>query len=275
MAHDLRTIETSRASVPALGFGTWGLDDEAAEACVPVALHAGYRHLDTARIYGNEVGVGRGLAASGIDREEVFVTTKVWWTEARPADVVRSTQQSLRALGLDHVDLLLLHWPAEDVAPLEATLEALAALRERGLTRHIGVSNFPARMLERALDAAPVVTDQVEHHPYLSVRRIEEVCAAEGLFVTAYSPIARGRVNDDDTLAAIAAEHGVDPVRVTLRWLLQRGISPIPRSSDPERIAGNADVFGFTLTDEEMARIDGLARNLRLVEMREVDWDDE
>jgi len=274
MTTDVRTIETERVTVPALGFGTWQLDDHAAERCLPIALEAGYRHVDTASIYGNEVGVGRGLRASPVDRTEVFLTTKVWWTDARPADVTRSAEDSLRRLGMDHVDLLLIHWPAEDVAPLEATLDALTGLRDRGLTRHIGVSNFPSALLERAFAAAPIVTDQVEHHPYLAVDAIQRVVDHHGGFTTAYSPIARGRVLEDEVLLDIAAGHEVGAVQVVLRWHLQRGVSPIPRSSNAERIAANARVFDFALDDDELARIDGLARGLRLISrVRDVPWD--
>lgn len=276
MSSDVRTIRTERVEVPALGFGTWQLDDDDAQRCLPIALEAGYRHVDTASIYGNEVGVGRGLRASPVDRDEVFLTTKVWWTEARPADVARSAEDSLRRLGVDHVDLLLLHWPAEDVAPLEATLDALTRLRDRELTRHIGVSNFPSAMLERAFAAAPIVTDQVEHHPFLAVDAIQRVIDRHGGFTTAYSPIARGRVLDDAVLADIAETHGVGPVQVVLRWHLQRRVSPIPRSSDAGRIAANAEVFDFVLDDAEIARIDGLAHGLRLISgVRDVAWDED
>ncbi len=272
----MTTLSFDGGTVPTVGFGTFELSDEDAERCVQTALGVGYRHLDTAQIYGNEEGVGRGLAASDVDRDEVFVTTKVWREEAKAEDVRRSTRESLDRLGLDHIDLLLLHWPAEEIAPLEETLEAMTEVREEGLTRHIGVSNFPSTMLKRAYDLAPIVTDQVEFHPYLGVDAIRDVIADRGGFVTAYSPIARGKVADDATLQEIGREHGgVGPGQVALRWLLQKGDTVVlPRSSNPERIASNLDVFGFELADDQVARIDALNVGRRLIDPPfGPDWD--
>jgi diketogulonate reductase-like aldo/keto reductase len=260
------TISTDAITLPALGFGTWQLEGDDARHGVEAALDAGYRHIDTAQIYGNEAEVGQGLAASPVARDEVFLTTKIWRDAAAATDVERTTTESLTRLGVDHVDLLLLHWPSDAIAPLEATLEAMTSVRERGLARHIGVSNFPAALYARACELAPVVNNQVEHHPYLSVDAIREVAARTDGFVTAYSPIAQGRVLDDETLTSIGEDHGVTAVQVTLRWHLQRGISAIPRSRSAERIRANADVFGFALTDTEVARIDALARGERLID---------
>lgn len=261
------TITTADGlDVPALGFGTYGLRGADAYDCVQVALDAGYRHLDTAQNYDNEEAVGRAIADSPVDRDEIFVTTKISREHAAPVDVIRTAADSLRRLELDRVDLLLLHWPAEDIVPMEATLEAMAALRDQQLTRAIGVSNFTAAQLERAFDVAPIVTDQVEHHPYLSANMLREVLDRRGGFLTAYCPLARGNVLDDPTLREIAGDHDVSPAQVTLRWFLQRGVSPIPRSSSEERIRANADVYDFALTDDEIARIDGLARGERLID---------
>lgn len=262
-------------SVPRLGFGTFQLSGDDAERAVRTALETGYRHLDTAQGYGNEAEVGRALADSGLDRDEVFVTTKLLPSNAAAADVRRSTEASLRALGTDRIDLLLLHWPAEHVAPLGETLTAMTELREAGLVRHLGVSNFPSRMLERAYELAPIVTDQVEHHPFLGVAPIERVLAAHGGFLTAYSPLARGKVAEDPTLQAIAAEHGVGPAQVTLRWMLQRpGVVTIPKSGTEQRIRTNFEVHGFALSDDEMARIDALECGGRLIDPDFApDWD--
>jgi len=262
-------------TVPRLGFGTFQLSGEDAYRSSLLALEVGYRHLDTAQGYENEAEVGRALHDSGLDRAEVFVTTKIKPSNARSADVRRSTQDSLRELGLDHVDLILLHWPAESVAPLAETLEAMTTLVHDGLAREIGVSNFPSRMLRHAYELAPVVTDQVEHHPYLGVSAIEEVLASRGGFLTAYSPLARGKVVDDPVLREIAEECGVGPAQVTLRWMLQRpGVVAIPKSGTPERIRSNFDVFGFELSEEQMARIDGLERGERLIDPGfGPDWD--
>ncbi len=277
MTTDVTTIETPRIQLPALGFGTFQLDPDDTYRCVTAALEVGYRHIDTAQMYRNEEAVGRAIDDSPVDRDEVFLTTKVPPDAAAPTDVERTHKESLQRLGVDHVDLLLLHWPSEHVAPLEATLEAFTDLREREMTRHIGVSNFPSAMLQRAFDLALIVTDQVEHHPYLAVDRIIEVLDANDGFLTAYCPLAQGAVLDDPVLVDIGQAHGVGPVQVTVRWLLQRGISAIPRTSKPERVASNADVFGFELDADEMARIDGLRRGQRLIDPAslQVPWDED
>lgn len=273
---DVMTIHLADGTaIPRLGLGTFQLAGDDAYRSVSVALETGYRHIDTAQGYGNEAEVGRALADSGLDRDAVFVTTKLKPTNAAANDVRTSTQTSLKELGTDHVDLLLLHWPAEDVAPLAETLEAMTNLQQDGLTRHIGVSNFPSRMLARAYELAPIVTDQVEHHPYLGVGKIEEVLRVRGGFLTAYSPLARGTVTDDETLAEIAADHGATAAQVTLRWMLQRpGVVAIPKSGTPERIRANFEVDGFELSTEEMARIDGLERGERHIDPDFApDWD--
>lgn len=261
--------------IPRIGFGTFLLGGEDAYRSVRTALDAGYRHVDTAQGYANEAEVGRALADSGLDPAEVFVTTKLKPSNAAAADVRTSTEQSLRDLGLDRVDLLLLHWPAEHVAPLEETLDAMTKVRDAGLTRAIGVSNFPSAMLRRAYELAPIVTDQVEHHPYLGVAPIEQVLHRHGGFLTAYSPLAKGAVADDPVLTEIAADHGATGAQVVLRWMLQRpAVVAIPKSGTEERIRSNLDVFGFELSDEEMARIDGLERGDRIVDPDGgPDWD--
>lgn len=255
------------ATVPAMGFGTFRLDDAQAERAVHHALEVGYRHIDTAEAYGNEDGIGRALAAHPVDRDDVFVTTKVWRDDAARDDVHRSARERLDRLGLDHVDLLLLHWPADDIAPMEETLTALTEVRDAGLTRFIGVSNFPSAMLARAFDVAPIVTDQVEYHPYLAVDAIKRVLADRGGLLTAYSPIARGRIVDDPVLTAIGREHDADAVQVALAYLLADGnTAVIPRSSNPDRIRSNLDAAALRLSDDEVARIDALARGQRLVD---------
>ena len=262
-------------AVPRLGFGTFQLSGDEAYRSVVTALDVGYRHIDTAQGYANEAEVGRALADSSVDRDEVFVTTKLKPSNATSGAVRSSMVDSLRALGTDRVDLLLLHWPAEHVAPLAETLEAMTSLREDGLTREIGVSNFPSKMLARAYELAPVVTDQVEHHPYLGVAKIEQVLRVRGGFLTAYSPLARGAVADDPVLKELAIAHDVTPAQVTLRWMLQRpGVVAIPKSGTPERIRTNFAVFDFELSDDEMARIDALERGERLIDPDGApDWD--
>lgn len=258
-------IETGRCNVPALGFGTWQLEGEQAYDAVRTALDVGYRHVDTAQMYGNEDEVGRALADSEVDREDVFLTTKVWRDRAAPHEVGPSTEESLKRLRTDHVDLLLLHWPSDDV-PLEETLAAMAELIDEHRTRYIGVSNFPSQALDRAARLAPIVTDQVEHHPYLAVDAVHDVANEQDLFVTAYSPLARGRVLDDPTLTEIGDAHGRTAPQIVLAWLLQRGVSAIPKSRSPERIAQNFEVFDIELSVEELRRIDALDEGLRLID---------
>ena len=262
-------------SVPRLGFGTFQLTEDAAYESVRVALDVGYRHIDTAQGYGNEARVGQAIADSEVDRAEVFVTTKVKPSNAAADDVHTSTEQSLRDLGVDQVDLLLLHWPADDVAPLEETLDAMTQLKDTGKTRAIGVSNFPSAMLARAFDLAPIVTDQVEHHPFLAVEPIERVLRERGGFLTAYSPLAQGAVAENATLQEIGEAHGVSAAQVTLRWQLQKPATvTIPKSGTPERIRSNAEVFDFELSDDEMQRIASLAEGRRLVDPAGgPDWD--
>ena len=262
-------------SVPRLGFGTFQLQGEQAYDATRTALEVGYRHIDTAQGYDNETEVGRAIADSGVDRAEVFLTTKIKPSNAAAGDVRSSTQQSLRDLGVDQVDLILLHWPAEKYAPLQETLGAMTTLIDAGLTRSIGVSNFPSALLSQAFDLAPVVTDQVEHHPFLGVAPIEKVLAERGGFLTAYSPLARGKVTDDATLTEIGEAHGKSAAQVTLRWMLQKpNTVAIPKSGTPERIRANFEVFDFELGDDEMQRIHALERQQRLIDPDGgPDWD--
>ncbi|USQ96357.1 aldo/keto reductase [Caulobacter sp. RL271] len=254
-------VRSGDVLIPALGFGTWQLENEAAVTLVEKALEVGYRHIDTAQIYGNEREVGRAIKASGIKRDEIFLTTKVWIDKFADGDLQRSTEKSLERLGVDHVDLLLLHWPKPEV-PLVETLKALNEVRSRGWTRAIGVSNFPAAQLEEAakLSEAPIATDQVEYHPYLSLKTLKAKAEALGVSITAWSPLAQGKVGQDLTLIEIGRAHGKTPGQVTLRWLIQQGVIAIPRTSNPKRVEENFDILDFALTDDEMTRIHGLAQ---------------
>jgi 2,5-diketo-D-gluconate reductase B len=258
-------VETANLTFPAIGFGTWEL--ESVYDNVRHALDVGYRHVDTAQEYDNEADVGRGLADSDVDRGEVFVTTKIGRDQARGDDVTASTEQSLDRLRTDHLDLLLLHWPADDIAPLGETLEAMIGLQDRDLVRYIGVANFPSGDLARAVDLAPIATDQVEHHAYLSVDAIREVAYENGVAITAYSPIARGEVLDDAVIGEIADSHDATPAQVALAFLLaQRDTAVIPKSNTPERITQNLAELDLELADDEVARIAGLARGERQVD---------
>jgi len=261
------------ARVPALGLGTWQLGGDACVRAVEHALTLGYRHLDTAQGYGNEAAVGEGLRRSGVPRDQVFLTTKVRPRHFRHADLLRSTEASLAALGVEAVDLLLLHWPNPEV-PLEETLAALFEARERGLTRHVGVSNFPPSLLGRAVAAGPILTDQVEYHPFLSQAALLELARAYDLLLTAYAPVARGKVLHDPTLRAIGERHGKTPAQVALRWLLQQPrVVAIPKAASPANQAANLDVFDFVLGHDELTAIAGLDRGERLVDDGGVDWE--
>lgn len=253
-------------SVPALGLGTWRLDGQAAYDAVERALAVGYRHVDTAQAYENEEDVGRALRDADVDREEVFLTTKIWLANLAPKRVGPSVETSLRKLKTDYVDLVLIHWPSNEV-PLEQTLDAMMQLREQAKARHIGVSNFTPSLLRRAADHAPIFSIQVEYHPFLAQDDLLEVARERDMLLTAYSPIARGEVLENETLQDIGRAHGKSPVQVTLRWLLQQDhVAAIPKAAGADHQRKNFDLFDFSLSDEEMERIFALARGRRIVD---------
>lgn len=253
-------------AVPALGFGTFDLRGNTAREAVAHALDLGYRHIDTAEMYRNEAAVGQGLREAAVAREDVFLTTKVWHDNLAPGDVRRAAEESLRKLQTAYVDLLLVHWPNEDI-PLEETLDAFSVLRDEGKTRHIGVSNFTPALLQRALDHTELFCNQVEYHPFLGQDDVLALCRQHDLLLTAYSPIAQGKALDNKTLQEIGEAHGKSPVQVTLRWLIQQdNVAAIPRTSSAEHRAANFDIFDFALSDDEMDRISNLARGKRLVD---------
>ena len=256
----MQFVEANGAKIPQLGLGTWELGGALCARLVEQALRLGYRHIDTAQVYENEREVGEGLRASGVARDEVFVTTKVWWTRFAAGDLERSVEESLKRLKLEAVDLLLLHWPNASV-PLEETIGALNAVKARGLARHIGVSNFTVTLLEQAVkfSSTKLVTDQVECHPYLDQSKVIAACRRHGLAVTAYSPIAKGAATRDRTLAKIGRAHKKSAAQVCLRYLVQLGLVVIPRTSRLERLAENAEIFDFELSASEMAAIGALA----------------
>ena len=262
----MNDVEAGGARIPKLGLGTWQLEGQACRETVAEALSLGYRHLDTAQGYENEEQVGQGLADSGVPRERVWVTTKLWVDDRSREEVVQTARESRTRLGLDAIDLLLIHWPPQRV-PLEPSLEALREVQEQGIARHVGVSNFPAPLLERALELAPLVCDQVEYHPFLAQRELLELTKRRGLALAAYSPLARGKVNDDPTLRAIGDKHGKTPAQVALRWLIQQDqVVAIPKASSVEHLQENLAVLEFLLSTNEMQEIDGLARGERLID---------
>ena len=270
----MRALEIQGTTVPKVGFGTWQLEGPECQEAVEDALAIGYRHIDTARAYGNEREVGRGLAAGGVARKEFFLTTKIRREEYAPDDLRRATEDSLRNLQVDRLDLLLLHWP-NPAFHLEETLGALVGLRDDGLILHLGVSNFPAGMLREALKVAPIFADQVEFHPFLGQDELTELALEKDFMVTAYSPLARGKVPQDPTLREIGDAYGKTAGQVALRWLLDQPlVSPIPKASSHERRAENFDVFDFELTPEERAEIDALPKDVRTADPPWApDWD--
>lgn len=251
--------------LPALGLGTWDLRGQACRRAVREALELGYRHIDTAQMYENEEEVGRGLREASLARDEVFLATKLWTDRLRRPHVSRSTEDSLRKLGTEYVDLLLIHWPNPDV-PLEETLSAMMELVEQGKARAIGVSNFPPALWRRALEIAPARTNQVEYHPYLGQPELVRLASERNVQLVAYAPLARGRVANDPEIAAIANAHGRTPVQVTLRWLVQQGVAAIPKASRSHHLRENLGIDDFALSAEQMRAMADRDRGLRLVD---------
>jgi 2,5-diketo-D-gluconate reductase B len=254
------------APIPRLGFGTWQIDGPTVTEAVADALALGYRHIDTARMYGNEREVGEGLRASGVPRDEVWVTTKVFYDQLEPDRLRRSAEASLADLGLDHVDLLLIHWPNPTIA-LGDSLAALHRARQDGLTKHIGVANFPSALLREAIAEFPIACNQVEYHPYLAQRAVLDAAHSHGVVVTAYSPLGSGGLLNEPVLAEIARARGATPAQVCLRWLLdQTGVAAIPKAASHEHRAENLAALDLApLTYEERAAVDGLARGKRFI----------
>lgn len=258
-----KTIQGTK--VPALGFGTYRMTGRTCREGVKDALSIGYRHVDTAQSYQNEEDVGRALTASDVPREDVFLTTKIWRDSLHPEGVRSSTEESLRKLRTDFVDLLLIHWPSDEV-PLEETLDAMQSLKAEGWARHIGVSNFPPLLVQRALRQTSIFCNQVEYHPFLSQQGLRTLAAEYDFLLTAYSPIARGQVRTDATVQEIAAAHGRSPEQVSLRWLIQQDkVAAIPKAADGDHRRQNFAIFDFELSEEEMGRMDTLARGSRIV----------
>jgi 2,5-diketo-D-gluconate reductase B len=252
----MQFVEANGAKIPAIGLGTWELRGRTCARVVEQAIKLGYRHLDTAQVYENEREVGEGLRASGVRRDDVFVTTKVWTTHFAPNDLERSTKESLARLRLSEVDLLLLHWPNPQV-PLAETLGALAHVRKLGMARHIGVSNFTVALIDEAVAACsePLVCDQIEYHPYLDQTKVLQACARHGLALVAYSPIAKGRIKGDALLGQIGRKYRKTAAQVCLRWLVQQNVVAIPRTSRIERLSENIEIFDFELSGDEMQQV--------------------
>jgi diketogulonate reductase-like aldo/keto reductase len=254
-------LDAKHVRFPALGLGTWELRGRECARLVEQAVRLGYRHFDTAQMYGNERDVGDGIRASGIKREEVFVVTKVSPDNLAPTLLVRSVKESVGALRLGEIDLLLLHWPNKGV-PLADTIDALLSVKRDGYVRNIGVSNYTVALIEEAsrLSGDRLICNQFEYHPYLDQSKVLAACRAHGMAAVAYSPIAKGSTKSDSVLTRIGKAYGKTGAQVSLRWLMQQGVGAIPRTSKVERLAENIDIFDFELTDAEMREIAGLAR---------------
>jgi 2,5-diketo-D-gluconate reductase B len=277
----MNIVEANGAKISAIGLGTMTLMDAVCVEAVETALRLGYRHIDTAERYRNETEVGEGLRgglrAAGLAREEVFVTTKVFHDRLAAVDFERSLDQSLRNLELPWVDLLLIHWPNPKV-PLKETLDVLCKARRDGRAKHVGVANFTTSLLQDAVKLAsePLVTNQIEAHPLIDQDKVLAACRAHGLAVTAYCPLARGKVPGNDVLARIGKAHGKTSAQIALRYLVQQGIIPIPRASNRDHLAANLAIFDFTLSDADMTEIARLKQTgLRVVNPPHAPgWDD-
>ena len=264
----MQSVETKGFQIPIIGLGTWTLQGRDCARLVEQAIRIGYRHIDTAQMYGNERAVGEGVRASG-QRSEVMVTTKIQPQQLAPHELERSVKESLAQLRLDVIDLLLIHWPNPRV-PLSETLGAMAKMKREGYTRAIGVSNFTVALLDEAnkVTSEPLVCNQVECHPYLDQDKVFAACRRHGMAMVAYSPIARGQAKGDDLLARIGEAHEKTAAQVCLRWLTQQGIVVIPRTAKIERLEENLNILDFDLSDAEINEIAVRARR----DGRIVDW---
>jgi 2,5-diketo-D-gluconate reductase B len=263
----MKMIKTQGVSIPRLGFGTFRMPGAESQPVVESAIALGFRHIDTAAMYENETAVGAALAASGVKRDELFVTTKVWHDQLSPDALRRALDLSLGKLRLDYVDLYMIHWPTRDI-DIAVSLEALMQLRQRGLTLAIGVCNFNMPMIRRAVEeiGAPIAAHQVEYHAFLSQAPMLAYLRSKAIPLTAYAPLAQGRAANDPTLAAIGRKHGATAAQVAIAWLLdQHGVIAIPKAGRPESQKANLDALGIRLDDEDRAAIATLPKDQRFV----------
>lgn len=272
----MKTIKTQGFEIPRLGFGTFRMPGNESQPVVESAIALGFRHIDTAAMYENEAAVGAAIADSGVKREELFVTTKVWHDQLSPDALHRAFDVSRAKLKLDYVDLYMIHWPSRDM-DMAATLEALMKLQDRGLTLAIGVCNFNLPMIRRAVEeiGAPIACHQLEYHPFLSQAPMLDYLRSKAIPLTAYAPLAQGRAANDPTLAAIGRKHGATAAQATIAWLLdQEGVVAIPKAGRPESQKANLDALGISLDDEDRTAIAALPKDQRFVRPPFApDWD--
>ncbi|NVI85196.1 2,5-didehydrogluconate reductase DkgB [Janthinobacterium sp. BJB401] len=259
---------TNHTAIPEIGLGTFRLQGQVVIDSVTTGLDVGYRHIDTAQIYGNEAEVGQAIAASAVPRDELFVTTKIWIENLQRDKLIPSLKDSLHKLRLEHLDLTLIHWPSpQDAIPVADYMAALAEAKTQGLTKAIGVSNFTNAQLRQAIDtvgAEEIATQQIEIHPFLQNRKAIDFARSQGIHITAYMPLAYGKVMVDPVIAAIAAKHGVTPAQVALSWSLQQGFAVIPSSTRRANLEANLHFQRITLSPDEMAQMATLERGERL-----------
>lgn len=253
--------------VPAIGVGTYLLHDDECRKAVQMALDIGYRHIDTAQMYNNEQDVGQAIHSSSVAREELYLTTKIWHTNLAPDQVLQSTEQSLRKLDTDYVDLLLIHWPNNHF-DLDKTIEAMLVLRDQGKAINIGVSNFPLSLLQQANDElqAPIFCEQIEFHPFLGQQDILNYAIENDIMLTAYAPLGQGEAINNDTLKEIGKHYNKSASQIALRWLIEHeNVAAIPKSSSQKHLEENLDIFDFKLHEEDFRRIDDLDKSQRIV----------
>lgn len=256
------SVHAHGADIPVIGLGTWPLKAAECVAAVAHAVQVGYRAIDTAAMYENEEAVGEGIRRSGVRRDDIFVTTKVWYTDLADGPLQRSAEASLRRLGLSAVDLLLVHWPNREI-PLAETMRALCAVKKHGLARHIGIANFPAAMVREAVELAsePLVANQCEYHPLLDQQAVLAAMRSINSAFIAYSPLGKARILDIPMIREIAERHARTPAQIVLRWHIQQPrVCVVPKSGNKQRIEENFAIFDFALAEEDMAAISALAR---------------
>jgi diketogulonate reductase-like aldo/keto reductase len=265
MSNDQTVVKVGEAEIPKIGFGTWQNTGEQCARSVKTALEVGYRHIDTAQMYDNEQQVGNGIKEADVDREDIFLTTKLWRSNLRSGDVQETVHESLDRLDTEYIDLLLIHWPHPRV-PVEQTLKAMEDLRDDGLISHLGVSNFTTAQFREARDIAesPLVTNQVLYNPLKDQSNLREFLTDHDLSLTAYSPLAHGDLIEDEMLTDIGSAYDKTAPQVAIRWLIQQErVIVIPKATSPAHIKSNLDVFDFELTDREMQRIRDRTPGLR------------